>query len=125
MQRLGAILALAVSLAACGKSTTDASNTSATGDFDITIGSGLHPTYTWPGGTAFSISVVRVSAGGTIVWGVAKPGSMDIASPVTHGTVPSGAIATATTEATLTAGVAYRVSITRADQKTGYKEFTR
>ena len=41
--------------------------------FDVAITGGTAPTYTWPGGTAHSVSVVRVSAPGTIVWGVANP----------------------------------------------------
>jgi hypothetical protein len=121
MKRFGFALVAAAILSGCGSDSTSPSS-SATGDFDITIGSGTKPTYTWPGGSAFSVSVTRVSAPGTIVWGIATG---TISSPVTHGTTPQGSIASATTETTLTAGIKYRVSITRsADQKTGYKEFT-
>ena len=120
--RSHAIIALALFAVACSDS-SGPSNSSATGDFDITIGSGTKPTYTWPGGTGFSVSVVRVSAPGTIVWGVANT-AMAIPSPVTHGTTPAGAVVSASTEPTLTAGVKYRVSITRNDTKTGFKEFT-
>jgi hypothetical protein len=124
MKRLAFAVLFATLAAGCGSDSTGPSS-SATGDFDITISSGTKPTYSWPGGTAFSISVVRVSSPGSIVWGVANT-SMIIPSPVTHGTVPSaqGTVASSTLETTLTAGVAYRIAITRNDQKTGYKEFT-
>ena len=119
-----AVMALALSLTACGSDSTGPSNGNNDGSqFDVTIGSGTRPTYTWSGGTAFSVSIVRVSAPGTIVWGIASP-AMTIPAPVTHGTVPVGALQSANVEPALTAGVRYRVSITRNDQKTGFKEFT-
>ena len=43
---------------------------------------------------------------------------------MTHGVVAAGALPTMTSETRLTAGVRYRVSITRLDTKTGWKEFT-
>lgn len=122
MRRFAA-LALAVAIAACGGDSTGPSGNNDGSQFDITIGSGTRPTYTWGGGTGFSVSVMRVSAPGTIVWGIANT-AMTIQSPVTHGTVPGGSLQSANTEPTLTAGVRYRVSITRNDQKTGFKEFT-
>lgn len=98
--------------------------------FTITVGTGTTPTYTWSAGNAFSVTVVRTTAPGTNVWGISSPGQALIASPVTHGTVPSagsgtvGIIETAATEQTLTAGVAYRVTITRLNGDTGFTEFT-
>jgi hypothetical protein len=124
MKRAGFLLAAAMLLAGCGSDSTGPSNGNNDGSaFDITIGSGTRPTYSWPGGLGFSVSVVRVSAPGTIVWGIANT-AMTIQSPVTHGTVPVGSLQSANTENPLTAGVTYRVAITRADQKTGFKEFT-
>jgi hypothetical protein len=122
MKRLLSMVVLALALAACGDDGTGPDGTGGS-EFDITVGGGTKPTYTWSGGNAFSVSVVRVSAPGTIVWGMANP-AMTITSPVTHGTVSGGGIVTASTEATLTAGVQYRIAITRADQKTGFKSFT-
>ncbi len=120
MRTFAAVLLLAV--AACGGDSTGPSG--ANGDFEVTVGSGTKPVYAWNGGTAFSVSVVRITAPGTIVWGIANT-AMSIASPVTHGTVSgSGTVASANVEPTLTAGVRYRVSITRQDQKTGFTEFT-
>jgi hypothetical protein len=121
MKRFGFALVAAAILSGCGSDSTGPSST-ATGDFDITISSGTKPTYSWAGSTgAHSVSVVRVSAPTTIVWGIALG---TITSPVTHGTIPANSFPTMVTETTLTAGVAYRVSITLTDQKTGYKEFT-
>lgn len=122
MKRLLSLALLTLTVAACGDSPSDADNTGS--QFDITIGTGTKPTYTWTGGTAQNVSVVRVSAPGTIVWGVAST-AMTIPSPVTHGTTPGGgALVTASTEATLTAGTKYRVSVVRNDTKNGFKEFT-
>jgi hypothetical protein len=92
----------------------------------ITIGSGTKPVYTWTGGNVFSISIVRTAAPTIIVWGLSSPGQNGIASPVTHGSGASGTtiIETATAEKTLTAGVPYRVTITRVDNSTEFKEFT-
>ena len=124
MKRIGALTALLVLFAACGGDSTGPSNSDNTGSaFDVTISSGTKPTYTWSGGNAQSVSVVRVSAPGTIVWGIANL-SLNITSPVTHGTVQAGSLATANVEPTLTAGVKYRVAVTRADMKSGFKEFT-
>ncbi len=92
----------------------------------ITVGSGTQPTYTWSGGKVFSVSVVRTSDPNTVIWGIASPGVDGIDSPVTHG---SGAnmttiFETAATEKTLTAGVSYRVTVSRTDKTTGWKDFT-
>ncbi len=93
----------------------------------ITVGAGTRPQYSWSGGNVYSLSVVRTSNPGTIVWGLASPGQNAIASPVTHG---SGAsltqliVETTSTERTLTSGVQYRVSVTRIDGTTRWKEFT-
>jgi hypothetical protein len=125
MKRLVVLAATAAAMAGCGGDSSGPSNGNNTGSaFDITIGGGRNPTYAWPGGTAFSVSVVRVSAPGTIVWGVANT-AMTIPSPVTHGTNPGGGtLVSANTEPTLTSGTRYRVAITRNDQKTGFREFT-
>lgn len=118
--------AIALALLLVAGCSSDATSPGEQGDgsaFDIAISGGVTPTYTWPGGTAHSVSVVRVSAPTTIVWGVAHP-QQALPSPVTHGVVSRGALPTMTTEARLTAGVRYRVSITRQDTRTGWKEFT-
>lgn len=125
MTRALRVLALSATalLAAC--SSDDATGPAEGGgnDVDITVSSGTAPTYSWAGGTAHSVSVTRVSAPTVIVWGVVHL-QQALPSPVVHGVVSNGAIATMTTETRLTAGVRYRVSITRQDTKTGWKEFT-
>ncbi len=127
MRRLlvaGAAIATAAGMASCGSDSTSPDDGGSGGSaFDIQISSGGTPTYTWPGGLGYSVSIVRTSAPGTIVWGVAHL-AQALPSPVTHGVVPGGAVQTINTEPRLTAGVRYRVAITRADTKTGYKEFT-
>lgn len=110
-------------LLACG-SDDPAGPVDDNGDFDITVSSGTRPTYTWPAGGAFSVSVVRTTAPGTIVWGMADPVNKNVGSPVTHGSLKGSAIESAASEKTLSAGVEYRVSITLGDGKTGWKSFT-
>ena len=90
----------------------------------ITIGSGTKPQYSWSGGNVFSLSITRTAAATVVVWGLATPGQNGVASPVTNGTAPTGSVETAVTERTLTAGVQYRVSISRLDGTIGFKEFT-
>jgi hypothetical protein len=84
----------------------------------------MQPQYSWDGGNVTSLSIVRTSAPTVVVWGLSTPGTNGIASASRHGTVPTGAVETATTEKTLTAGVQYRVTATRLDGTTGFKDFT-
>jgi hypothetical protein len=123
MRYTGLLFVAAAMLSGCGGSTGPSNGNNDGSAFDITISGGLNPSYSWPGGDGHSVSIVRVSAPGTIVWGVANPIG-PLPSPVTHGSVPSGALPTSSAEARLTAGVRYRVAITRKDTKTGFKEFT-
>jgi hypothetical protein len=122
MRRIGTLLLAATLLVSCKDSTSP--DSAGTGAFAITVGAGTKPTYTWNGAAAHSISVMRTSAQTTIVWGVAAPLNPVLTSPVVHGTVPNGAVNSANTEPTLTAGVTYRVSITLQDTKTAWKDFT-
>jgi len=121
-----AVAIAAFAVAGCGDD--NGTNSNASGDFSITVGSGTRPTYTWSAGDAFSISVVRTAVPTTIVWGLASMGNVEyITSPTNHGTIGNvlnGTVNTATTEQSLTAGVEYRVTITRLNGKTGWTEFT-
>ncbi len=101
----------------------DTGNTQ-TSQIAITIGSGTKPQYSWSGGNVFSLSIVRTANQTVVVWGLATPGQNGITSPITNGTAPTGSVETAGTERTLTAGVQYRVSISRLDGTIGFKEFT-
>lgn len=78
----------------------------------------------WDAGNATSVKVVRNSAPGTVVWGIATPGESNIVSPVTHGVVPSGAVLTAAIEDTVAPGVLYRVTVTLLDGRTSLVDFT-
>lgn len=108
----------------CAKDSPTNSNQGAGGDFTIIIGPGTAPEYSWTVGNAFSVTVVRTATPTTIVWGLATPGQNGLTSPVTHGSVQSGAIETSATEPALTAGVEYRVSVTRLDGSFGFTDFT-
>src|SRR5690606_10543399 len=114
MRRFGILLAITLLVSSCKDSTSPNDGGSA---FDISISGGLNPTYTWDGGNAHSVSVMRTSDPTDIVWGVALP-ITGVPSPVSHGTVPSGALPSSTKEMTLTAGVEYRISITLTDSRT-------
>jgi hypothetical protein len=114
-------------LAGCSDSgdgdNTTGNNSTSGGDIAVTVGSGTTPTYSWAGVGAFTISVTRTSDEGTVVWQiVSMSASDDILSPVTHGTVPTNAVATFTSETALTAGVEYAVSVARttATETSGY-----
>ena len=113
---------LCACLIGCGGDDGPTAPNAQNGDFAVTVSSGTTPQYSWSGGGAFSVSVVRTAAPGTIVWGVADPINKNLPSPVTHGNRGAG-VESATTEKVLTAGVEYRVSVTMANGKTGWKSF--
>jgi len=122
MRRLGMLLVLATMLGACSSEDSTGPDGNGGSQFAVTVSSGTRPTYSWPGGVAHSVSVMRVAAPTTIVWGIANP-TQGIQSPATHGTV-GNAFQSGNAEPTLTAGVRYRVSVTRQDSQTGWMEFT-
>jgi hypothetical protein len=94
------------------------------GDFDIGVGSGTQPSYSWQGGPAFEVSVSRTSNQTLLVWGVANAVSQNIASPVRHGTIPSGAVELDNRERTLERGVEYRVTVKLANGDQAFQDFT-
>ncbi len=97
------------------------------GDFNISVGGGTQPEYTWPGGPALSVSVFRASSTLIPVWEVVDAVNENITSPVRHGTVPPGAQQTADPgdlENSLTPGVAYRVEIRLANNQSAFREFS-
>jgi hypothetical protein len=93
--------------------------------FDVFASAGLTPTFTWEGGGAHSVSIVRADNPANIQWSVAFLGLTDgIASGVTYGEVPGGSVQ-AVAPVALQAGVEYRVSVARsADNTVGWVEFT-
>ena len=94
--------------------------------FDVFASAGATPTYTWEGGGAHSVSVVRADNPATISWSVAFLGLTNgINSSVVHGTVPPGAVEAIRAEPVLTVGVTYRVSVARdGGDEIGWVEFT-
>ncbi len=123
---LGAVVSggLLLLAGACGDDPTSGGGTTG---IPVTVTTGTAPAYSWTGGDVFTVSVSRTAAPTVIVWGVVTPGADGIASAVTHGTVPSGAIQVAmppALEATLTAGVNYTVNVVRLDASFGFTQFT-
>ncbi len=97
------------------------------GTITVTVTSGTAPNYSWTVGDVFTVNVARTSDRTTIVWGAATtPAADGIASPVTHGTLPSGTVQTSisNTENVLTAGIEYTVSVARLDGTFGFTDFT-
>jgi hypothetical protein len=109
----------ALLLVGCGDTTGPGTGT----HFNITVTPGTRPQYSWAEGFALSLAVTRVSAPGTPVWGVVDPNGT-LGSPVTHGTVPRDALEAGEVERVLTAGVQYRVTVTKPDGNIGFRDFT-
>jgi hypothetical protein len=116
-------LALAATLAACTDDILTGPGGSG-GDFAITVSGGVQPIYSWSVGAAFTVAVTRAADPAAVAWRVADPNNNNIRSPLTHGTVPSGAFETATRERTLARGVTYRVTITLPDGRSAFRDFT-
>jgi hypothetical protein len=94
------------------------------GDFTVSVGSGLQPSYSWSGGNAQRVDVVDVEDPLFPVWGIASTGN-SIQSPVQHGTVPAGATELSDEQRSLRAGERYRVNVTLANGQRGSREFQR
>lgn len=92
------------------------------GAFEISVGSGTQPQYSWAGGTALSVTVFEV--GETFpIWGISSPTNRNIASPYRHGSVPSGSSVIYDDQPTLIPGVRYRVEIVLANSQSAFREF--
>lgn len=111
--RFAVITAVAALVAPGGGCTGDGTTGPSSSAITVTAGAGRNPTYTWTGGPVFSVTVARTWDPVTPVWGIVTPGTDGIASPLAHGTVPSGAVATAMTEIALTPGTEYRIAVQR------------
>jgi hypothetical protein len=93
------------------------------GDFNISVGSGTTPEYSWSGLAATSVAVYRTSNTLVPVWHVSDPSSPNMSPPVRHGTVPSGAVLQSNTEPALTVGIDYRVEIRLSNNSTAFRVF--
>lgn len=92
------------------------------GAFEISVGSGTQPTYSWAGGPALSVTVFE--AGETFpIWGVSSPTQRNIGSPYRHGSQPAGSSVVFDDQPTLTPGVRYRVEIVLANDQEAFREF--
>jgi hypothetical protein len=124
MRRTGKLVALVATITVFGCTDLPLDTDGGSGgDFDISVGSGTQPSYSWPGGPATGVEVVRTSNQTLIVWGVNSPSAQNIASPVRHGTVPSGAFELSTRERTLAPGVEYRVVVKLANDQQAFRDF--
>lgn len=121
MRSVFVAVAAAATLAACEDAGLGPDNSQ--GDFDITVGAGTKPSYSWVGGPAEVVDVFR-QGGVTPAWAIADIANAAITSPVVHGNVPNGAIEVVDTEKTLTPGVRYEVTIELADGKKATRSFT-
>ena len=102
-------------------------------DFTVTVtfpsGSNLTPVYSWGAGNAASLRVIPTAAFSDIAWQiVTENGAGDpvnnIASPVTHGTTPTGATVSVANELVLTPSTNYQVTVAKANGEAGFVEFT-
>jgi len=94
------------------------------GDVDVQVQISSQPTYSWTGGAAFDVQVIRVSQASIFAWRIADVNNRNIRSPVQHGSQPAGTTLLADNELSLTPGVLYRVTVTLADGQTkGFREF--
>jgi len=92
------------------------------GNIPVSADTGTTPAYSWSGGPVNAVGVSRVSDPNSLVWGVFIAGKDSIVTGMIHGQVPAGALQVGT-EPVLTAGVAYRVRVSRTDGRYGYTDF--
>ena len=102
-------------------------------DFTVTVtfpsGSNLTPVYSWDAGNAASLRVISTAAFAEVAWLIITENSAgdpvnNIASPVTHGTTPTGATVSAANELVLTPSASYQVTVAKANGDAGFVEFT-
>jgi hypothetical protein len=110
--RLWLVVPVAV-LLACGDDSPEFDGFGPGGPDTIAVSGGTQPSYTWSRGGADTIEVVRTINFGTVVWRAVSVDFEGIQTPMIHGTTGADRAVTVTTEATLTAGIEYRVRIVR------------
>ena len=98
------------------------------GNITVTVGSGMTPEISWTGGNVYSVtisdpSIAQSDPVGSMYFSISTLNQDGIASPVTYGTVPSGAIQVANKG--LVSGKKYTCSVTRTNGDNGYVQFTR
>ena len=104
--------------------TTEPGNGDPSPGITITVGSGTTSTYSWTGGGVFTLTVQCTQSGQPVWQIISDSGGDTIESPVTHGTVPSGAIEAVSIEPELSEDDPYRVSVIRTTEEFGFTDFT-
>jgi hypothetical protein len=97
-------------------------------EFQVDVTTGVTPEYSWSVGPAASLRVVRGDNFAEVAWIIVSKNSSGnpvngISSPVTHGTVPTGAELDNNDEPQLEPGVAYEVTVAKADGTAGFTVF--
>ncbi|KPK92705.1 hypothetical protein AMJ80_06435 [bacterium SM23_31] len=99
----------------------------------ITVGSGTSPRYSWLDVNGkvtriYRLTVYEKTNLGDHIWGIQTAGGEfdGISSPVTHGTIPSGAEKYGIRDVTvLPDGFTYRVMVQKMNGEQGWKDFSR
>ncbi|MFH1811733.1 MAG: hypothetical protein ABIJ09_23540 [Pseudomonadota bacterium] len=122
---LSAVLALTGLVGGCPFDLTGLldAGTGCEGDFAVTVGSGITPEISWDGDAA-GLAVTKFPETTERQWTLSMSGS-PFPSPVTYGTVPTGALEAEGVAKTLEVGTEYAVTITAGDgNKASCQTFT-
>ncbi len=132
------MVVLSIVLLGCGKgnnTNTNVDEGAAGGSISVHVSDGdpkSRPIYTWSDGstdisatTAMQLRVARTSNLNTIIWAVSSldPSQNAVQSPIQHDTTQAGTTPTGS-EIDLSTNITYRVTVTKADNTSGYREFT-
>jgi len=118
-----AALALTGLIAGCDLSALFDTGNGCTGDFTVTVGTGLTPEFTWDGNSA-GLSVTKFPETSERQWTLGML-TTPFNPPVTYGTVPAGAMESEGAAKALVAGTQYAITITGGDgSKASCQTFT-
>jgi hypothetical protein len=102
----------------------DAADSGSGGAIRVQAGKGTVPPYSWEGGGIVGLQVFRNTGVLTPVWAVVATTDSDIIiSPVTHGSIPPGAVESVALEKSLSAGASYRIMVFRTNGESGFRDF--
>lgn len=114
----------AAGLLGCHEVTDPATSLQVGGDFTIGVTEGTTPSFSWPGAGASRVlvSVRNGNAGyvGYDLWEVASTGA--ISSPVRYGSRLTGS-GVVNSPSALVKGSRYRVTVSRSDSRSAYRDF--
>lgn len=124
LSRTVPLLAVAGLLGCREVTDSDATPLQSGGDFTIGVTGSTTPTFSWPGAGARRIQVSsRTGNSGYVgvgVWDISS--TRAISSPVRYGSQPTGSGAPYSPDA-LAEGTRYRVTVSRSDGRSAYREF--